>query len=368
MKLICNGNDLSDAVGKVFKAASARTTNPILEGIKLTATAGTLTLSATDLELAIEKNILADVKIEGETVVPGRFFAEFVKKLTHEQIELSADETNRLKIKYTDSEGVVQCLNPAEFPPIKELDNAQRFTVIKSEFRDLVNKISFSVSADDARPMLKGVLLEIGEDTLTGVALDGYRLAKCVKRIETTTAMMSAVVPARCINEIAKLIDDSADPVEICIQKNYLMVNLDHTRITSRLLDGDFINYKQIIPTNFETFVTIPKENFEAGLERAILLAKSDKNNLVRFDIKENLMQLSSNSELGNINEKIPVKLNGVDISIAFNARYFTELLRYTECENIVIKFINTTSPCIVVPAGGADDFLYLILPVRMVS
>ncbi len=367
MKLICNGNDLSDAVGKVFKAASTRTTNPVLEGIKLVALNGSLTLTATDLELAIEKTIVAQVKIEGETVVPGRFFAEFVKKLTHEQIELTLDTANRLKIKYTDSEGILQCLNANEFPPVKELSDAQKFAISKKEFKDLVNKVSFSVSLDDARPMLKGVLLEISDVSLTGVALDGYRLAKSVKPIERTTAMMSAVVPARCLNEIAKLIDDSSDTVEICIQKNYLMVNLEHTKVTTRLLDGDFINYKQIIPSNFETIVTIPKEHFESGLERAILLAKSDKNNLVRFDIKENVMQLSSNSDIGNITEKIPVRLNGLDISIAFNARYFTELLRYVECDNVIIKMTNSVSPCVVTPAGSVDDFMYLILPVRMV-
>lgn len=368
MKLICSGYDLSDAVSKVYKAVSPRTTNPILEGIKLSATGGTLTLTATDLELAIEKSIVAQVKIEGDTVVPGRFFAEFVKKLTHEQIELTLDSSSRLKIKYTDSEGVLQCLSASEFPPVKELNDAQKFTIAKNEFKDLVNKVSFSVSLDDARPMLKGVLLEVSDITLTGVALDGYRLAKCVKNIEHTTAMMSAVIPARCLNEIAKLLEDNADAVEICIQKNYLMVSLEHTKITTRLLDGDFINYKQIIPTNFETLVTIPKEHFESGLERAILLAKSDKNNLVRFDIKENIMQLSSNSEIGNITEKIPVRLSGLDIAIAFNARYFTELLRYVNCDNVIIKMTNSVSPCILIPAGSNDDFMYLILPVRMVN
>ena len=118
MKIICNGADLSDAVSKVYKAASVRTTNVILEGIKLKAADGSLTLTATDLELAIEKCIVADVLIEGETVVPGRFFSEFVKKLTFDRIELSLDEANRLKIKYTDSEGMLQCMNPLEYPQI----------------------------------------------------------------------------------------------------------------------------------------------------------------------------------------------------------------------------------------------------------
>lgn len=366
MKVICNGNDLSDAVGKVIKAVSSRAANPILEGIKLKAEQGSLTLTATDLELSIEKSIVADVKIEGETVVPGRLFSEFVKKLNKQQVELSISDGNQLKIRYMDSEGVLQCLPADEYPAVYELKQAQSFFIIKNEFKDLVNKVAFSVSNDDSRPILKGVLLEIDDVSVTGVALDGYRLAKCVKPIEKTTAMMSAIVPARCITEVARLLEDTSDPVQISIQKNYMLVDLIHTKITSRLLDGDFINYKQIIPSTFETTVTLPKEQFEAGLERAMLLSRSEKNNLVRFDIKENAMQLSSASDAGNITERIPAKLSGVDVSIAFNARYFAELLRFVGSEYIVINFINSASPCVVTPTGSPEDFIYLILPVRM--
>lgn len=366
MKLICDGHDLADAVSKVFKAASMRTTNPILEGIKLKAEAGTLMLAATDLELSIEKSIVADVKINGETVVPGRFFAEFVKKLTKEQIELTLDEHNRLKIRYTDSEGVLQCMNPSEFPEIRSLEGGQTFTIIRSELKDLINKTSFSVCQDDSRPALKGILLEVTEREITAVALDGYRLAKCVKPIEHATALMSAIVPARCAQEIGRLLEDSAELVSVTIQKNYLSADLVHTKITSRLLDGEFINYRQIIPSSFDSVATLPVSQFESGLERAILLSRIEKNNLVRFDIKGDLMVLSSNSDIGNVHEKIAVKLNGNDISIAFNARYFTELLKFIGSENITIKFTNSVSPCIVVPAGGAEDVLYLVLPVRM--
>lgn len=368
MKLICNGNDLSEAVGKVYKAVGSKTTNPILESIKLKADGGALTLSATDQELYIEKSIPADVKIEGETLVPGRFFSEFVKKLNREQIELSLTEGSRLVIRYQGNEGTLSCRPADEFPVMPDVTNAQSFVIIKNELKDLIGKISFSVSLDDARPMLKGVNLEIEEHTLTGVALDGYRLAKCVKQIESTTAMMSAVVPARSINEIAKLIEDTLDPVTVYIQKRYIMVDLIHTKIYASLLDGDFMNYKHIIPYNFNTVITLPKEQFEDALDRAILLAHSgsDRNNLVKFDIKEDMIEISADSEIGDINERIVVKLLGNDITIAFNARYFTELLRYVNCDNIVIKFTNSVSPCIVVPSGSTEDFMYLILPVRM--
>ena len=374
MKVLCNGNDLSDAVGKVIKAVSQRSANPILEGIKLKAENGCLTLTATDLELAIEKSIVAEVKVDGEAVVPGRIFSEFVRRLNKEQIELSVSDGNRLKIRYTDSEGVLQCLPVAEYPEIMELTGAQSFYIVKNEFKDLINKIAFSVSADDSRPILKGVLLEIGNESVTGVALDGYRLAKCEKPVEKTTAMMNAVVPGRCIVEIARLLEDSDDLVKVSLQKNYMLVDLEHTRITTQLLDGDFINYRQIIPTSFETTVTVPREPFEAGLERAMLLARSDKSNLVRFDVKESMLQLSSNSDAGTITEKIPVKQVGVDLVIGFNARYFAELLKFVQATYIDIQFINPATPCVVVPKNSpednakeiVEDFVYLVLPVRL--
>ncbi|MCL2556023.1 MAG: DNA polymerase III subunit beta [Firmicutes bacterium] len=367
MKLILGGNDLSDAVSKVFKAVPSKTTNPILEGIKLSAFKNSLTLSATDTELSIEKTISADVKIEGEVVVPGKFFAEFVKKLNKEQIELSLDENNRLKIRYSDSEGTLQCQNAADFPKIATLEDGQYFIIIRSEFKDLINKTAFSVCQDDSRPILKGLLLEVDNVSLTGVALDGYRLAKCQKPIEKTTAMMSAVVPSRCINEIAKLIDDSADPLSVTIQKNYLRIDLDHTIITSRLLDGEYINYKQIIPSDFSSVITLPCDQFEWSLERAILLSRIDRNNLVKFDISQDTMVLSSNSDIGTVNEKLPVKLNGSDLSIAFNARYFMELLKYLGSDNLNIKFTGSVTPCIVEPCGTGEYLMYLILPVRII-
>lgn len=366
MKLICNGNDLAEAVSKVSKAASTRSTSPVLEGIKIKAEKGTLTLLATDLELAIEKSIVADVKIEGETVVPGKFFSEFVKKLTREEIELSLDENNRLKIKYLDSAGELMCYDASEYPVIKDLSEGQSFIIIRSELKDLINKTAFSVSMDDARPMLKGVLFEVDETTLTAVALDGYRLARCRKPIERTSALMRAIVPARCVTEIARLLDDSADAVTITIQKNYLKVDLEHTKIITRLLDGDFINYKQIIPSDFRSVMTLPCSQFEDGLERAVLLSRVEKNNLVKFEVTDGLLTLVSNSDIGNVKEKIPVKLNGDDLTIAFNARYFMEILKYVGTENLVVKFTNSVSPCVIEPSGSNDELLYLVLPVRI--
>ena len=367
MKLICSGLDLSDAVLKVSKANAIRTTNPVLEGIKLKAVSDSLTLTATDNEITIEKTIPADVKIEGEAVVPGKFFSEFVKKLSNEQIELTLTDKNLLKIKYTDSEGFLQCLNAEEFPTVKQLDNPEKIVVAQKDLRELINKTIFSVALDDARPILKGCLFEIANGKISSVALDGFRLALVTKPVKTTTADFSFIVPARCLNEISKLLEDNDDDLEINVQKNYLMVNLNETKVVTRLLDGDFINYRQVIPANTTSTVTINKRQLEDGLERASLLAKMDKNNLVKFEVKDKLLTLTSQSDIGNVTENITINLDGKDISIAFNARYLNDCLKNIDDDFININFTTPIAPC-TISKGEGSEYLYLILPVRIVG
>lgn len=366
MKLICNGGDLADAVGKVYKAVSTHSTTPILEGIRLQAHDGTLKLSATDLELAIEKVIVADVKVEGETVAPGRLFSELMRKLVGEQIELTLSETGSLKIAFGESHVDLMCLSADDFPELTSADDAEKFTVKKNDFKDLVGKVAFCVSANDARPMLKGVLFEVDPTAVTAVALDGYRLARCQKTVLSAVGEMRALLSARCLVEIARLVEDTDDPLEVCVQKNYLSVDLGTTRVTSRLLDMDYVNYKKMIPGYFETMATLPREQLEAALERAVLVSHNDKSSLVRFELREGMLQLTSASDVGNLTEKILIKLDGKDLSITFNARYFIEVLRYMDCDSVCVKFADNITPCVIVPSGALEELMYLILPIRI--
>lgn len=366
MKLICDGLDLSDAVMKVIKATSQKTTNPVLEGIKLVAEDDTLTLSATDLELSMEKSIKAEVFIDGETVVPGKFFAEYIKKLTNEQIELTCNERNMLEIKYTDSTGNIQALSAEEFPTMKRLENAEYFEITSKDLKSLITKSVFCVSTEDSRPILKGVLFEISDKKIKAVALDGYRLAMVNKDLINSSSNFTCIVPARSLNEISKLLEDSDAVIKVHVTKNYLMADVNDTKIITRLLEGDFINYKQIIPTQFTTEVTINKAQLEDALDRASLLSRIDRNNLVKFDITDKLMILSSKSDIGDIKENITVALTGNDLTIAFNVRYFNEALRVINDEFIKLSFTVPSAPCIL-KSSETDEYVYLILPVRVV-
>ncbi|MBR2467644.1 MAG: DNA polymerase III subunit beta [Clostridia bacterium] len=367
MKLICDGLDLSDAVMKVIKAISQKSTNPVLEGIKMVAEDDCLTLTATDLELAIERTIKAEVFLEGEVVVPGKFFAEYIKKLTNEQIEISTSDKNMIAIKYTDSTGNIQAQSAEEFPVIKHLDNPEYFEITSKDLKSLISKSVFCVSNEDSRPILKGVLFEISNRKIKAVALDGYRLAMVNKDLVSNSSDFNCIIPARSLNEISKLLEDTEETIKVCVQKNYLMADVNNTKIITRLLEGDFINYKQIIPTDFTTEIVINKAQLEDGLDRASLLSRIDRNNLVKFDITEKLMMLSSKSDIGDIKENITVSLNGKDLTIAFNVRYFNEALRVINDEFIKLSFTTASAPCIL-KSNDTDEYVYLILPVRVIN
>ena len=366
MKLICEGLDLSDAVLKVLKATAVRSTDPVLEGIKLSAKEDSLTLSATDYEIAIVKTIQADVKIPGEIVVPGKVFADFVKKLSNEQIELSLTN-NTLKIKYTDSEGELQCLNAEDFPVIKTLTSPDRITLSPKELKDVIDKTIFSVAVDDARPILKGCLFEVENNKLTTVALDGYRLAMVKTQVESTATNLSCIIPARSLNELSKLINIENNTIDILVDQTHLMVDDGQIKIVIRLLEGEFINYKQVIPSNANTTIIVSKAQLEDGLDRASLLARMDKNNLVRFDIRDKVLTITSGSDIGNVTENITVSLEGKDLTIAFNARYLSDCMHTITDEFVKINFTSQIAPCTISSAED-DKYLYLILPVRIVE
>ncbi|MBP5467215.1 MAG: DNA polymerase III subunit beta [Clostridia bacterium] len=364
MKLICDGLDLSDAVLKVSKALAAKTANPVLEGIKISAKNDALTLTATDTELTIEKTVKAEVLMEGETVVVGKYFVDFAKKLEKEQVELSCLYDGQLQIKYSDSESELQVYPVANFPIIKKDGEENFFEISPAEFKDVVEKTVLSCSNDDSRPILKGVLFELNDNSLTCVALDGFRMS-VIKKEVAASGTFKAIIPARTLMEITRLIEKDEGTLKVYIQKNSLFLQVESTVIVSRLIEGEFVKYGHILPTNFANTFTVEKETLLNSLERATIVAKNDRYNVIRFDIKENVMTVSAKSEVGFVNENVNINLEGKDMVIAFNGKFLSEYLRIIKDEFIRFKLNSSIDPCILTPAGK-DDFIYLVLPVSI--
>lgn len=363
MKILCEGLDLSEATLKVVKACSTKTTTPILECIKLSAKNDSLTLLAFDGEISIEKSIKAEVIEEGEITVPGKYFADFINKLTGEQVLLSS-QNDKLAIKYADSQTFMQLLNSADFPKIDIDINENNFSIFQSDLKEIISKTIFCCAVDDSRPVLKGCLFEIKSGILSAVALDGYRMAVCKKPISFMSDDINIICPARTLSEISKMLKDETDNINVYIKKSTMLIKVEDTVITSRLYNGDFINKDNIIAKEYSTEIIVNKKQLEESVERASILARADKNNLVILDIKENSMTVKVDSEIGNVAESLKINLEGKDLNIALNSKYLLESLKNISDETLKMSFNTSVSPCILTSIDG-NEFLYLILPVR---
>lgn len=362
MKIVCEGVELSDAVMKVVKACSTKTTNPILETIKIAAENDGVTLLATDGEIAIEKKIKAEVLEEGAVCVPGKYFSDFIKKLENVQIEMSTD-AEKLNIRYGEADSCIQVLSAEDFPAIDMNIEETRFGIPAKDLKELIAKTTFCCAQDDSRPVLKGCLMEFG-DKLEMVALDGYRLALASAPILAKSGERSIICPARTLSEIAKMLEKDDEEITLFAQGGMLLVSAEGTTVVSRLYQGDFIRKENVIPSQFSTVVTLQKSELIASAERAAILIRGDKNNLVTMAIDSDCVKVTSVSDFGNVDESVKAQVTGMEMTISMNAKYLLDALRALEEESVTISFNGAVSPFILQNAENKES-LYLILPVR---
>lgn len=366
MKLTCNGLDLAESFSKVIKAITGKKAIPILEGVKISAFGDTLTLTATDMDFTIVNKIRADIKLEGEAVVQGRFAAELVRKMSSQSIELDNIDDKQLVIKYLDSETKINCMNIDEFPLISDLNYDITIPIKRNQFKDIVNKTIFAASTEDARPVLKSCYMKVEKDLLTFVALDGYRIAISKTKLDKEYPDCSIVIPSRALAEISKLIDDSDELMIMNITNKKFMVDLDHTVVVTSLIEERYINYSASIPKDFSTEFTVIREQLDEGLDRASLMSRREKSNLIEMDVRENVLTMkAADQNLGQIQERVAISMNGVDIKIGLNSRYLNDCIKAIGDEYIKISIVNTTKPVVVTPIEG-DSFYYLMMPVRL--
>lgn len=367
MRFLCPQKVLMQGISIVQKSVSTKTTLPILKGICLEAAANKLKLVGTDLEIGIENSIEVEVLDEGSAVIDARLLGEIVRKLPDSEVEVTLLDNNQIKIKCENSEFNILSLSATDFPELPTIEEEDAYTIPQDLFRNMIRQTVFSTSQDESRPILTGVLMEIEGGVLNMVALDGYRLALRKGKIESPYNY-KVVIPGKTLNEVSRVMNvDEDDPIHIVITENHTLFTIGNTRLISRLLEGEFINYKQILPKEYKSRVKINTKSLLNSIERASLLAKEGKNNLVKFMIKDEVITITSNSELGKVHEEISINLEGADLEIAFNSKYFIDALKAIDDEEVYLNFTTNISPGIIKPVNN-DNYVYLVLPVRVAS
>lgn len=363
MKAVCQGIELSDAVLKVVKACATKTTVPVLECIKLSAKNDRLILSATDGEISIQKTIKAEIYEDGEVCVPGRYFSEFIKKLEGVEITLYSSG-KKMNINYGDSQTDMQVLSADDFPKIDLEIKENSFKLKTKDLKKFITATSFCCAADNSRPILKGCQFLIDGEDISVTSLDGFRLATIRGKVISSTGNMDIVCPARTLSEIEKMIPEDNGETEIFVQRGMILVEVGDTVLTSRLYGGDFIKKENIIPREFTTSVKVKRESLKASIDRASVIVRNDKNSLVIFDVSGDKIEISSNSDIGNVQESVKAEINGKDVRIAMNSKFIIDAVNALEEEDIEILFNNQIQP-FVCENEKEKDRLYLILPVR---
>ena len=369
MKIICQKDKILKGINSVVKAVATKTTMPILEGILIQTNENEIKLTSYDLEIGIEYIMECDVKEQGNTVVNAIMFSEIIRKLPDTEINITLNEKNLLVIECEGSLYKLATMNPEEFPELPKISIENSIEIEQNTLKNMIRKTIFAVSSEENRPIFTGCLFEVTNNKLNVVAVDGFRLAWKSAFLSEQYNNFSAVIPGKTLNEVNKIILDSFDKIKIGISKNQALFEMDDCKIVTRLLDGEFLNYANVIPQNWETRVRVNKNNLQNCFERISLISSSsmekEKKYPVRVLVDIGKITISCTNQTGDAKEEIYVSTEGKNVEAGFNPKYFLDALKTIEDEEIYVDFGSSISPCVIRPVDKGD-YTYMILPIRL--
>ncbi|WP_270167034.1 DNA polymerase III subunit beta [Paenibacillus sp. SYP-B4298] len=377
MKLMIVKDQLNDAIQQVAKAASTRPAIPILGGIKMDVTHQGITLTASDTDISIQSFIEAEngdkvnarIDKPGSVVLPAKFIVEIVKKLPSDEVEIEVGDNFLTKIRSGSSDIQMVGLDPEEFPVLPSIEENESFQMPGDLLKAMIRQTSFAASTSEQTPTLTGVLLNLADNQLKFVATDRHRLASRSSHVETRPGYRFAniVISSKTLNELSKVVPDNQTPVDIVVTENQVLFRLDHVLFYSRLLEGTYPDTSKIIPQVFKTELVLNTKKLTDAIDRAYLMSREERTNIVRLQTLDNgVIEISSSSaELGRVTEHLDAQdFNGDPLRVAFNSKYMLDSLKVIDSENIFIGFNGAMSPIIIKPTDHAHS-LHIILPYR---
>ena len=369
MKIVCYKDTILKAINSVVKGVASKTTMPILEGILIQTNDNEIKLTTYDLEIGIEYIMECEVKGQGSIVVNAIMFSEIIRKLPDTEIHISVNDKNLLEIECEGSLYKLATMNPEEFPELPKIEIENSIEVDQNVLKNMIRKTIFAVSSEESRPIFTGCLFEIENNKLTLVSVDGFRLALRSIFLNKQSNNFKAVIPGKTLNEVNKIISDSFEPVKIGVAKNQALFEMDNCKVVTRILDGEFLNYKNVIPSNWETRIRVNKNNIQNSFERISLISAStiekEKKYPVKVQVDIGKVIISCTNQTGDAKEELYVSTEGKNLEAGFNPKYFLDSLKAIEDEEVYIEFGSSISPCLIKSIED-NNYTYMILPIRL--
>ena len=376
MKVTVLQENLARGLSIVSRAVSPRSTLPVLSNILIATDEGRLRLSATNLELTITSWIAARIDEEGSTTVPSRTLSDLVNTLPGDQVQLRLDtKSQTLHVKGGTSNNDIKCIDAQEFPPLPVPDMEGAVQLNVADFKEMIHQVAFSASSDEARPVLMGVLMNVEKDKVIMAAADGFRLS-VRKAVLSNPAPhpINVIIPARALNELARVSTDGDEPIYMVVPKNrgQVLFRVKDVEVVSQLIDGTFPDYQQIIPRNYKSRTLVSTASLLKACKQAEIFAR-EGSNVARLDIKQSKgemqpseVEISATSEETGKNETIvEASVDGGGVLIAFNVKFLREALEVIRTPNVALETSAANAPGVVKPVGD-ENFLHVIMPMHL--
>ena len=365
MKVTCSKDDLAAKVAVVGRAVSTRSSVQILGGILLQVETGGVSLAATDMEISLRVSLEADGGDGGSVVVPGRLLVDIVRLLPGVDVEIEHGAAEGVvHLRSGPAAYTLHTYNAEDFPRLPEIDRTSLFSVERDAFLDTIRRVSRAASRDESRPVLTGILVRFDEGKVVMAATDSYRLSVKETPIgRGPEGAVEAIVPARALGELQRICQPEGPAIEIGVQENQVVFGADGVWLTARRIDGQFPNYRQLLPETFEAEVQLPRQELADVVRRAKLMVQ--RNSPVRLRFEEGQLTVSAQTQdVGEAKETMPAAYSGDPLEIGFNAEFLLDGLESVADESVRLKLISPLRPGMI--HGESDDFLYLIMPIRL--
>ena len=363
MKIICNKSALLTGVNTVLKAVPARTTMPILECILIDTTSGVIKLTANDMDLGIETTVNGDVLDKGCIALEAKLFSEIVRKLPYSEVTIETDDNNKALIKCEKAKFNIAGKDGEDFVALPEIEKAHFITLSQFSLKEIIRQTIFSISDNESNRMMSGELLQIDQDQLRLVSLDGQRISIRKISLKESYDPIKAVIPGKTLNEISKILSgDMDDDVRIYFTDRHVLFEFDQTVVVSRLLEGEYFQIDKMISSDYNTKITINKKELQGCIERASLLIRESERKPIIINVTDGSMEMKIQSAMGSMNEDIDISKEGRDIMIGFNPKFILDALRVIDDEEITMYLVNPKAPFII--KNDEQSYIYLVLPI----
>ena len=366
MRFTCEKSMLVTGLNITGRAVAQKSSLSVIEGILCKAGVN-LTLTGYNMETAITYQIDAEVSDPGACILPAKLFGDIIRRLPEGPVTVVVDDNFKVSIRAGYASFTISAESAEDYPELPDVGSGKKILVPQSALKDLISGTIFAVSENQGRPIHTGVKFEVEDDTVSAIAVDGFRLARRTYHMESGTGRtMSFVVPAQGLKEVEKILTDSEEDAGFILGDKHILYQLGNATVICRLLDGEFLNWRKVVPTNCPIKLTAHVSDLASSIERVGLIVSEKYKSPVRCIFGSQVLQLRTNTTIGAAEDRCAIAGDGKELEIGFNVRYLADALRAIPSEEVVLELTNGLSPIVMTPAEEKYDYSYMVLPVRI--